>query len=104
MLTSQEAEWLQITMNTEGWRRVVQPRIAGRAKEVVKACCVPPFKRQGDLAQASQEQLWAIVSEAEWFLTHFEEELRVHRSNSLQEQAIMQDGLGNPALGTPANP
>lgn len=88
MLSNEEADWVRLTLQTNGWQRVMMPRIAQRGKEALRQLVLFPGERQQGF---DDNKLRAIISEAEWLLTAFENEVKMNLEERRKEEALRQE-------------
>lgn len=94
MLNNEEADWVRLTLQSSGWQRVMMPRIAQRGKEALRLLVLFPGERpQGAI---DDNKLRAVISEAEWLLTSFENEVKMNLEERRREELLRQENEANP--------
>jgi len=87
MLNQEQIEAVKVTLGTAGWKGVMQVIYANRGQQLIKALVMTPDKRSGELAGNSDEMIRGRISEIEWTLTAWHNELVNHEVNRRQEEA-----------------
>lgn len=72
------------------WNQDLKPAIAQRAGLAIKALCRPPNEREGDFKDTKDEDLRAIIREAEWQLVWMENEVKVFDYNRQRDELARQ--------------
>ena len=101
MITDQQAEWLTQTLYTNGWTQVIKPSIAQRANSAIKALCQAPTNREGDCKGMTDDALRARISECEYILMVFEQEVTVNRVNRQRDELSRQNNGLEPSAANP---
>lgn len=85
------------------WNQDLKPLIAQRAGRAIKALCRPLDKREGEFKDVSDEDLRAIIREAEWHITWMDLEVGAYDHNRrLEEDERQQDGEADSNTVQPA--
>ena len=67
------------------------PVIRNRANAAIKALVLHPSKRQGDFENLPDEDLRAMIREAEWMLSAWSNEVRIFDHNRARDELERQD-------------
>lgn len=85
MFTEEEIQALRLTFATDGWTKVIAPRLASRAREAIKALILHPSERSGEF-QKSNADLRAIIREDEWLLVAFDNAIKAFEHNRRRDE------------------
>lgn len=72
------------------------PSVANRGNESIKALCLSPSERKGEMHNVPDEDLRARIREAEYMIGAFQNEVRVFDANRARDELERQDGGANP--------
>ena len=111
-INEEEAQQVRLTLETGGWK-VMEKAIADRAHIAIRNLVLPPSKREGEYKELADEAIRARITEDEWMLFVWRNEVRMFDleraqqyvlANELRQQPM--DGPAGPGRDplTPANP
>jgi len=106
VLNEDQVQKVRMTLMSSGWNEVMRPIAARRAQEVIKALVLSPGERTGEFKEKPDDALRAIIQESEWWLTVWENEVKMFDINRRMDELRRQDGAGQEPspLPTAANP
>ena len=68
---------LRLVMFSSGWKDVIEPVIAKRAHDAIRALVTPPAERRGETSGADDATLRARIQEMEWMLSCWRNEINL---------------------------
>lgn len=86
------------TVNTAGWREVMYPFYANRAKQALSSLALSESERQkgsGDFSKMDDAQLRAIIRECEWMLGVWQAFINAYHQNRVRDELQAQEQNGN---------
>ena len=95
MLEPEQIDKLRLALVSGGWKDVMEPVIANRARQAIAALVLSPSERTGEFAKMEDAQIRARIQEAEWMLTVWKNEVTVfdlNRANDELARARSQEG------------
>lgn len=94
-LTDEQASGLKTLMQMAGWKYVIQPAIALRARSALNALALDPSERKGEHASLTDATLRARISECEWLLAVIHNEINVYDQNKRRELEQLSEANGD---------
>lgn len=92
------------TVNTPGWKEIMQPAYANRARGALAALALSPQERQQsktEWKEMDDSQLRAIIRECEWMLAVWQNQITAYRQNRLRDELVAgQNGADSPLIPT----
>lgn len=106
-MTEEQIQKVIETVNTSGWKEVMQPAYAQRARNALTALALDLSERKvagGEFKDLEDPQLRAIIRECEWMLGVWANQIKVYRDNRARDElALRQNGADSPLIPA-ANP
>jgi len=91
---------LRLLVISSGWKDVMEPVIAKRAHDAIKALVIAPAERKGDMSGVDDATLRARIQEDEWMLSVWRNEINLadleRRQLNELESRDGGDNAGNP--------
>lgn len=100
-LTDEQANWLKSLVHMAGWKHVVQPAIAARARAALNALALDPSERVGPEANLTDATLRARISEDQWLLAVIQNEIAVYDANKRNEVEHLAAANGDSVGASP---
>jgi hypothetical protein len=106
-MTEEQIQKVIETVNSSGWKEVMEPAYAQRARTALAAVALDPEERKasgGEFKDLGDAQLRAIIRECEWMLGVWRNQITVyHRNRARDELVERQNGADSPLIPA-ANP
>lgn len=101
-MNEEQIQKVIMTMQTAGWREVMQPAYANRARLALNALALSETERPnmgGDFAKLSDADLRAIIRECEWWLTVWKNHIGAYYNNRKLDE--LETAGSNGAMANP---
>jgi len=106
-MTEDQIQKVIVTVSSAGWKEVMQPAYANRARAALTALALDTSERKvagGEFKDMEDPQLRAIIRECEWMLGVWHNQINVyHQNRARDELAQRQNGADSPLIPA-ANP
>lgn len=103
-MTEDQIQHVIATINTSGWKQVMQPAYANRAKAALSALALSPSEREkggGEFKDSDDAHLRAVIRECEWMLGVWANVVNnYHQNRARDELAQRQNGADSPLIPT----
>ena len=76
-LPDESIQKLRLLLFSSGWKDVMEPVLAKRAHEAIKALVIAPAERKGEMSGVDDATLRARIQEDEWMLTVWRNEINL---------------------------
>ena len=100
MLTEEQVGQVRLALMSGGWKNVMEPAIANRAHQAIRALVLSPSERTGEFKEMDDTEIRARIHEAEWMLSVWRNEIVVFEANRQGDELARQrtqDGSENTA-------
>lgn len=99
-LPEESIQKLRLILVSSGWKDVIEPVLAKRAHDAIKALVVPPAERKGE-GTSDDATLRGRIQELEWMLSVWQNEIRLFDFERRQlDELERRDGGGDAGNAT----
>lgn len=103
-LNPEQVAKLRLALQGGGWKDVMEPAIANRAHQAIRALVLSPSERSGEFKEMEDSQIRARIQEAEWMLTVWKNEITVFDLNRANDELARQRSQEGSEPDPTANP
>jgi hypothetical protein len=109
-LNDDECQAVRQVLTMAGWRQVMEPRIAKKAHESIRALILRPAERTGEYEGMDDISIRERIAVYEWMLVVWENEVRMNdlersqRNELARQHGVVADGEGAETDNPLANP
>jgi len=90
MLDPEQIDKVRLALISGGWKDVMEPIIAKRARDAIQALVAFPSERSGEFKEMDDSQIRARIRESEWMLTVWRNEITVFDLNRMGDELARQ--------------
>jgi|SRR3972149_12189854 len=103
-LNEEQIGKVRMILASSGWNDVMQPVLAKRAQDALKALVLHPSERMGEYKGVGDDTIRVKIQECEFMLTAWRNEVAMFDHNRRVDELARQSDGANPQSADTANP